>query len=174
MTIVINFFAGPGAGKSTMMAGLFYKLKQANVIAEMAPEFAKELVWGKLINLLKNQLYVAAEQYKRVYILKEAGVEVVVTDSPALLGLVYDPDQCEILTQLLLKKHNEFNNVNYFINRKKPFVQEGRVHTEKQSLEKDRLVRDLLSKNKIQFTTVESSDESLENIKNHVLKLLGK
>jgi len=44
-TIVVNLFAGPGAGKTTTMAGLFSKLKLDNIVCEMATEFAKELTW---------------------------------------------------------------------------------------------------------------------------------
>ncbi len=44
-TLVINMFAGPGAGKSTLAAGTFFRLKCLGVNAEIAPEYAKDLVW---------------------------------------------------------------------------------------------------------------------------------
>ena len=45
MTLVVNFFAGPGAGKSSMAAGLFAELKFRGVNCELATEYAKDKVW---------------------------------------------------------------------------------------------------------------------------------
>ena len=41
-TLVVNLFGGPGTGKSTMMAGIFAKLKSLGYDCEMCVEFAKE------------------------------------------------------------------------------------------------------------------------------------
>ena len=41
-TLIINLIGGPGSGKSTTAAGLFYKLKQMGIDCEMALEFAKD------------------------------------------------------------------------------------------------------------------------------------
>lgn len=46
-TLIVNLVAGPGTGKSTTMAGVFYKLKSLGIDCEMVTEFAKELVWEK-------------------------------------------------------------------------------------------------------------------------------
>ena len=46
-TLIVNLFGSQGSGKSTMMAGIFSKLKFLGYDCEMCPEFAKELVWEK-------------------------------------------------------------------------------------------------------------------------------
>ena len=48
-TIVVNLFGGPGSGKSTFMANLFYHLKCRGVEVVMAPEFAKDSVWEERV-----------------------------------------------------------------------------------------------------------------------------
>lgn len=40
MTIVINFFGPPGAGKSSLTAKTFAKLKKMGVNAELVDEYA--------------------------------------------------------------------------------------------------------------------------------------
>ena len=45
MTLIVNLFGAPSAGKSTMMALVFAKLKLNGCNVEMAPEYAKKKVW---------------------------------------------------------------------------------------------------------------------------------
>ena len=39
--LIVNFFGGPSAGKSTICAHVFAELKWLNINCEIAPEFAK-------------------------------------------------------------------------------------------------------------------------------------
>ena len=172
MAILVNLFAGPGAGKSTVMAGIFYKLKQAGIFAEMAHEFAKDLIWQQSTYLLANQLYVMSEQYKRIWMLVNAKVDVIVCDSPLLLGIIYDLDQDEMLRQLFIAKHAEFNNVNYFVERPEIFCSEGRIHDEEQSLIKDKTVLELLQQTNTVYTKITSSEESVNKVTDNILKLV--
>ena len=43
--IVVNLTGGPGSGKSTLCAQLFYILKSKNIDVEMATEYVKDLVF---------------------------------------------------------------------------------------------------------------------------------
>ena len=56
-TLIINLIGGPGSGKSTTAAGLFYKLKQMGIDCEMALEFAKDNVWEESLMTLNDQIY---------------------------------------------------------------------------------------------------------------------
>jgi len=60
----------------------------------------------------------------------EGKVDLVITDSPILLTLVYDPDNNQLLHQLVRQQHNTFDNINIFLQRKKAFVQAGRMESE--------------------------------------------
>lgn len=87
--IILNLFSGPGAGKSTMAADIFAKLKRAGVNSELASEYAKDKVWEKSLSILENQIYVFGKQHHRLFRLKSQ-VDVIVTDSPILLSAIYD------------------------------------------------------------------------------------
>jgi adenylate kinase family enzyme len=57
-TIIVNLFAGPGAGKSTGAAYVFAKLKLAGIDCEYVSEFAKDKVWENNSEVFKNQFYI--------------------------------------------------------------------------------------------------------------------
>ena len=57
-TIIINLFAGPGAGKSTGAAFIFSKLKMLGIDAELVTEFAKDKVWEQNKEAFKCQFYI--------------------------------------------------------------------------------------------------------------------
>ena len=48
---VINFFGGPGCGKSTTAAELFAKMKKANYKVELVHEVAKDFIWEEAQHL---------------------------------------------------------------------------------------------------------------------------
>lgn len=52
--IVVSLYAGPGAGKSTLAAYTFSKLKMLGVNCELVTEFAKDKVWEKNNTALDN------------------------------------------------------------------------------------------------------------------------
>lgn len=86
--IVVNLCGAPGAGKSTGAAYIFSKLKMAGINAELVTEFAKDKVWEGSQAVFENQLYMLAKQYFRITRC-ENKVDVIVTDSPILLSLIY-------------------------------------------------------------------------------------
>ena len=58
-TLLVNLYAGPGAGKSTGAAYIFAKLKTAGVDCEYVSEYAKDRVWQEdQFPLQHCQLYV--------------------------------------------------------------------------------------------------------------------
>lgn len=172
-TLVVNLFSGPGAGKTSMMAGIFAELKWREIDCEIAPEFAKELVWDKSLHLLDNQFYVSAEQYQRVKRLY-GKVDVIITDSPLLLGHVYDKDNDVILQQLLYNRFCEFNSANYVITRFKRYNKNGRVQTEEQAKEIDYKISNLLNTYNIQYTTIDGNRESTVIVADQICKLIKK
>lgn len=130
-TPVLNLIGGPGTGKSTTMAGVFFELKSRGITAEQAPEWFKGKVWeGTHGVLAKDQLYVAAKQNRELLRLMNTGVKIVITDCPLLLGLVYGAKEPESFKRLIFDKFMEYNNVNIFLNRLKTYDPEGRLQTE--------------------------------------------
>jgi hypothetical protein len=129
---VINLYGGPGTGKSTTAAGLFFEMKNQGINCELAREYAKDVVWEGRNHLLENQIYIFAKQLKRLLDLDEQ-VDYAVTDSPLILSLVYRKaarwKEGQAFDQLVIEEFNRFDNVNIFLQRVKPFEQAGRVQT---------------------------------------------
>lgn len=171
-TLVVSLYAGPGSGKSTSMAGIFAELKLAGVNAEMAPEFAKEKVWEKSFNVLGNQIYVFGKQLHTL--VRVAGqVDVVVTDSPLLLSLIYGKNELQEFKQLVLAVNGQFRMLNFFLQRKKKYNPSGRMQTEPEARDIDCQILNLLDDNNIQYEVIESGREGIQTIAKKVLDILG-
>lgn len=171
MTTVINFFAGPGAGKSTTAARLFTELKIRGIKCELVTEFAKDLTWEQRSLTLSNQLYILAKQHHRMFRVYAHGVDYVITDSPLLLGLHYaklsaNADYISKLRPLILHLHNETPTVNFFIERTKPYQQYGRSQNEEEARGADDSLRNILTNENIPFTSVHTGPEGMGKILN--------
>jgi hypothetical protein len=170
-TIVVNLLAGPGAGKSTMAAELFAKLKWAGVDCELAAEYAKDLVWEKRHKTFENQIYLFGKQHHRIFRLL-GQVQVVITDSPLFLTPIYDASKNEFLKRLAFEEARKCDNLNIFVVRKKDYNPNGRNQTQSQSIIIDNRIKALLKDNKIPFILVDGSVQGAEYVKNLVLKSL--
>ena len=130
--IVINLFAGPSCGKSTMAGSIFGLLKLHNVKCEYIQEFARDLVYENRINILNyDQIYIFSKQYTKMIRTQFGKVkpDVLITDSPLLLSLVYGKKALSKHERMvILEAHFKFNNHNIFLRRndKKPFFKMGR------------------------------------------------
>jgi len=66
MSKLINLFGGPGIGKSSIAAGITYKLKKKHISCNNPYEFPKRLAWDKNIPAISDQLYVFANQHRGI------------------------------------------------------------------------------------------------------------
>lgn len=161
-TLYVNLFGGPGIGKSTIAAELFSRLKWNKIDCELVREYAKDKVWEQSYNILDDQLYVSAKQYHRMFILNEK-VDIVITDSPLLLGLIYDKTiNLPEFNNLILKLNNRFHNLNIFLQRDKDYNPNGRLQTYDEAKEKDNEILNLLESNNIKHTKIIASKETID------------
>jgi len=160
---IVNIFGGPGIGKSTACAGVFAELKLRGINCEMVTEFAKDLTWEQRVKTMQNQFYITAKQYHRFWRLK-GQVDIVVTDSPLLTGLFYAQNEPKEFENLIFKKHNEFKNINFLLNRKKKYLDKGRSQTEQEAIDIDEKIRLFLTKNGIYFYHVNGNRLGTETI----------
>lgn len=144
-TLVVNLFAGPGAGKSTIAAGIFFELKSRGINCELAAEFAKDLTWEERHDTFKDQLYIFGKQYHRIFRLLDK-VDVIITDSPLLLTPIYDGKKRKTLHDLVVAEHKAMWTYNIFLKRKKKFNPKGRLHNLEEARVLDRLILDQLNK----------------------------
>jgi len=138
--LLVNFFGGPGAGKTTAAAGLFTSLKRHQVDCALVSEFATELILEGNISSLQDQFYVSANQHHRIKTAYDK-FEVTIVDSPILLGLVYQKDLPSSFNELLLALHKRFHSLNILLERDESYSHtlSGRLHgvTESRGLDKE-------------------------------------
>jgi len=149
-TIVINFFGGPGVGKSTIAAQLFTMMKKRGMDCELVTEFAKDKVWEENKEAFKNQLYLTGKQYYKIT--RCLGkVKYVITDSPILLGGCYNSSNNPHLLPLLLFEHNLHKNLNIFLKRNVPYDVNGRNQTLEEAILLDEKIKQMLDTHHIPY-----------------------
>jgi hypothetical protein len=171
-TLVVNLFAGPGAGKSTTAAGVFFELKSRGVNCELAAEYAKDLCWEERHRTFTDQIYIFGKQYHRIHRLL-GQVACIITDSPILLTPVYDGEKRATLEKLAVEEHNKMWTYNAFLKRRKVFNPKGRNHDLEESQGLDMLIADMLWKHQVPFETFEGTPEGKDKIAHKVLMLLN-
>lgn len=142
---VINFWAGPGAGKTTSATGTFNLMKHLGLRVELVTEYAKDLTYEGRNVALENQLLVLAKQDARLRRLV-GSVDWVVTDSPLPLSLAYASDEYDGWLEATINgAFNRYGNYNFFVNRVKPYQRFGRSQSEHEALALDMTVRNLFN-----------------------------
>lgn len=167
-TLVVNAYAGPGAGKTTACLETVAELKKMGYVAEYVPEYAKELVYENsdlLDGSAENQLSILLEQTHRVDRLI-GKVDVVVTDAPILLNTVYGKDLPEEYAGYVKELYGHFDNFNFFVERGNNFEQEGRIQNHEESIQKDEEIKNLLKENKLFFGTF--NHETIANLASRI------
>ena len=172
MHIIINLFGGPGSGKSTTASGLFHLLKLKGYKTELITEFTKDVVWEQRYKTLENQFYISAKQHHKIWrVLKyyeDHGIKdsIIITDSPLLLGILYNKNNSVsyqffnnfILTEFLQISPFQTTNLNIFLNRVKDFDPHGRVQSKEEAERIDDDIYDLLEYYNIDFHEVNCLD----------------
>ena len=144
MTLVVNMFGGPGSGKSTTAAGLFSELKERGYNCEMVREYAKDIVWAETTKTLQDQIYIFAKQLHKMRVLV-GKVDLIITDSPILLSLIYGKDkEPASFFDLVTDIHDTFNNMNIYVKRTKEFNPAGRLQNEDQARALDDQIKDMI------------------------------
>lgn len=174
-TITVNLLGGPGSGKSTLSAGLFYKLKTDDVDCELVREFAKELVWEKNFEALRNQFFVTATQSYRQSII-QGNVDVLVTDSPLIVGLMYFNEENIFIKKpfeaFVVETFKKQNNMNFLITRKKKYNPNGRNQNADEAKEIDEKLKKFLDDHQIPYTEVDGNKRGLKEVYKKVTERL--
>lgn len=175
-TIWVNFWGGPGSGKSTGAAWVFSRLKTIGVEAELVAEYAKDMVWEKN-PLFKEerdfQMMVSAEQLYRM-LRVDGKVDVAVSDSPLPLGGFYAEGTlaCEEFRSILWKLNERYDSIDFFIERVKSYNPNGRNQEEAEANEISRKIKEMLNSKGVPFTCVPGSDNGYQTIVEAVLRKL--
>lgn len=170
-TLLVNLYAGPGAGKSTGAAYIFAKLKMAGIDCEYVSEYAKDRVWqDDQFPLQHCQLYVTGKQCLKIYRLL-GKVDVIVTDSPIAVGAMYTTEKpYQDVCLYEAKKYKPTFNI--FVNRFKKYNPNGRNQTEEEAKVIDKRIKDFLTENEIPFTEANGTEEGYNKIVEDIIAYL--
>lgn len=167
MTKVISFLAGPGCGKSTTSAGLFYEMKMAGINAEWVPEYAKKWAWQKKAITPLDQAFLFGKQSQSESCLY-GKVDYIVADSSLYLAPMYEEFYAgKSLVLQSVKDFYKYAHDNYevehhniLLTRYKPYNPKGRYETEKTANEIDAFLRDKLKQWEVPFTELACDDRA--------------
>lgn len=154
--LIINLIGGPGCGKSTAAAGLFYGLKKLQCDVELSSEWVKCKVYEESFHCMDDQIYIFAKQLHKLFVLKDK-VDIIVTDCSLLNSLVYG-ERDEHFDGLVLNQFNQFNNLNVLIHRKQEYEQNGRIETKEEAEHLDNIYKEIMDKNNIPYIELDNVD----------------
>lgn len=170
-TLIVNLFAGPGTGKSTAAAYIFSRLKMKGIEAEIVTEYAKDKTWEANNEAFKCQLYINAKQayrISRVY----GKVDVIITDSPILLGAVYCAGT-EYIRQASIGEDAKYTNRYDILLKRDPqykYNPNGRNQDENGALELDKQIKNIIEERNLPYDTFVSHEDSYNKIVEEILK----
>ena len=173
-TLIINFYGGPGSGKSTTAARTFSELKDLGYNVELATEYAKDLTWQESFNVLKNQIYVFGKQHHRIWRL-DGKVQMILTDSPLLLSAVYAADETsDLFKSFVIEEYKKRPTINIFLNRIKPYNPAGRSQSEDAAIELDKKIREKVLEIDKFHLTVNGEKSSTQTITDFIINEYNK
>lgn len=170
--IIINLFGEPGAGKSTLAGDIFTYFKKKGYNIEYLQEFAKQKLYEQNKKVFECETYILSKQIYRQLTTSE-NVDCVVTDSPILLGHIYENniERKDVLKKLSLSYFKEFDNLNFFIFRRHEYQKEGRFQTEEESEKISKYILKMLKDENIDYFEIYTNkplEETLEFIEQQV------
>lgn len=158
--IVVNFFGGPGYGKSVCAAIVFSELKKRGYSVEMVFEFAKDLFYAG-VTPPYNQAFVFGNQLWKIEQCIHKN-EIVLVDSPLPLSIVYN--NCEYLRDsfntMVFEAFNSFRNINFLLDYQFEYQKEGRYQEEDESRVLHIKTVEMLNKYRIPYSSISPTDHS--------------
>lgn len=153
----VNFYGGPGTGKSTTAPKIFSILKDKfiheniNMHVELVLEYIKNWAHENRKPSSFDQVYIFAQQMHREDILLRNKVDLILTDSPLLLNYAYGEKENRPGHKGLLPVVQEFEetfpSLHIFLDRgDRPYVAKGRYQDEAGAKEMDLFILSLLQK----------------------------
>ena len=180
MSLIINFFGGPGIGKSTQSSGLFTEMKKHHMDVELTFEFPKIVAWEENYSAIKDQFYITANQHRNISRLY-GKVKYIIVDSPIILGLIYKdryndkPEYPamfydETYDAFILSLFKKYNSLNVLLKRDDTTYNEnGRFQNLKESKEIDESIKDKLFTHDIPFIEFPVCSNTAIDIFNYII-----
>lgn len=165
---MVNFYGGPGLGKSTLVSEIFVVLKKTIGECEITKEFMKDKVWEGTHNIFKkDQLSIFADHNRQLMNL-DGKVPIVLVDSPLLSSILYDYEHSENFTNIIVEKYSKYNNLNLFLLRNDDYYKNtGRYQNLDEAKELDIELENILIKQNVDFKYIENMN--INSIVDHII-----
>ena len=174
-TVIVNLYGAPGAGKSTGSAYIFGQLKMNNISVELVREFVKDKIYEKSEGVFNDQVYILGKQHFRQTNVK-GNVDVIITDCPLIIQAYYTDKYkfpyADELRQLVLKLYSLENNINYFVNRDKPYNPDGRFQTEADSDSISDNLKEYLDNLGIEYKEINGNITDYDSVVADIIKIV--
>lgn len=181
-TTVINLYGGPGAGKSTSAAYVYYLLKAAGENVELVREYVKDWAYeGRRIDTF-DQIYFLGKQVRKESMLF-GKVKWLVTDSPIFMNLYYASLYCTPIlaagvTAATLAFYQQsaedgHKHIHILLERSNPYVRDGRYQTEAEALEIDKGLKLMFDKYNIPIINSHPDESELKTVTARIVKQFG-
>jgi hypothetical protein len=172
---VICLWGGPGTGKSTTCAGLFFTLKSKGYNCEMNREYIKDWVWEGRKVVPGDQIYLTAKQARKEVLYMRNDLDFIITDSPLALttfyGHLYDKYEKEAnACKTIVKQHHlickdlGYKVEHFFLVRNKEYNPSGRFQDEDTAKEYDTMIKTFLDNYPLKYKTINCDDNVIESI----------
>ena len=180
MSKIINFFGGPGIGKSTQASGLFTEMKKRHMSVEYTYEFPKEVAWEGNISQLRDQFFITANQHRNISRLY-GKVDYIIVDSPIILGCFYEqrygdgyPASFYGMTGLgdfIWKLFKQYENINIVLKRNnETYDPNGRIQDLREAEEIDNDIKQTLDVNSIPYSEFSVHNDTPLEIYNYLIE----
>jgi adenylate kinase family enzyme len=175
MSLIVNFFGGPGIGKSTQSAELFTIMKKQHMDVELTFEFPKIIAWEENFSAIKDQLYITANQHRNISRLY-GKVKYILVDSPIILGTVYKERYStapeypatfydETFDAFVFSLFKKYNSLNIFLERNDAtYNKNGRFQDLVEAKEIDEEIKRKLIKYDIPFVVFPVNENTSDDI----------
>lgn len=158
---IINFFGGPGIGKSTQACGLYTEMKRNHINVEYTYEFPKEVAWEGNVSQLSDQFFITANQHRNISRLY-GKVDYIIVDSPIILGCFYEQRYgtgypasfygTSGFGKFVWNLFKKYDNINILLKRNdETYDPNGRLQDLKEAQEIDADIKETLQINSIPF-----------------------
>ena len=172
MTKIINLFGGPGCGKSTTRAGLFYLMRLAGKSVEELSEWVKEAIYEKRDIAFADQIFTFGNQEKSQNILCGHS-DYLITDSPLALSCVYGRNRTTTFEKLVIETFKSYDNINIFLERPSTYISRGRNESLDEAKRIDERILTILNENQIDYVKIPVNDKTVTVIFN-IISLMEK
>lgn len=180
MSKIINFFGGPGIGKSTQASGLFTEMKKHHMSVEYTYEFPKEVAWEGNVSQLKDQFFITANQHRNISRLY-GKVDYIIVDSPIILGCFYEnrygsdyPSSyygMSGLSNFLWTLFKQYNNINILLKRNdETYDTNGRLQDLQEAIEIDEDIKQTLDVNNIHYSEFSVNNDTPSSIFRYLIE----